>query len=123
MTIDNKSQSEAKLRQQIVETAENSQVSASQLESKLNEKIKTLDIQNDKCYQEIAGLKNQNADLVGQSEKLMQDIEVWKSKEQTANSLQKKSEQRIASLEQDIERLQESGTKSEADSQQAMSSL
>lgn len=118
-TINNKTQTEEKLRAQIVEAAENQKISSSQLESNLTAKIKQLDAQNDKCYQEIDSLKSQNQNLLAQVKQLEQEIDQWRGKEQTLNQLNQECEMKISSLEKDIAALQSQCKTTEAESQKA----
>ena len=102
-----------------MEAAENQKISSSQLESNLTAKIKQLDAQNDKCYQEIDSLKSQNQNLLAQVKQLEQEIDQWRGKEQTLNQLNQECEIKISSLEKDIAALQSQCKTTEAESQKA----
>lgn len=123
MIIESKSQTEEKLRQQLVEVAENQQISANELEANLNNKIRQLDEQNDKCWQEIATLKNGNTVLLASNDKLNQELEAWKVKEQTARNAVKGQEQKVSQLEQLMDHLEQSKKVLQAEKEQSVSSL
>ena len=82
--VNNLKATEEKLRAQLVETSKNANISQSQLEANLTEKIKSLDGQNEQYVKQIQQLQKKQVDLEKASQELTRQIEDWKNKHQMA---------------------------------------